>query len=118
MRFLSIFKGVERDSGPTEAEMVTMGKYIEDAAKAGWLISTEGCMRLDNGQTTVTDGPFTEAKEIIGGFAIMEAKSKEEAIKLAKEFLAVAGDGECEVRQLYAEPAYDSATANTVGAAS
>jgi hypothetical protein len=126
MRFLSIFKGVERDSGPTEAEMATMGKYIEDAAKAGWLLSTEGCLpsalgarvRLDGGKTTVTDGPFTEAKEVVGGFAIMEASSKEEAIKLAKEFLAVAGDGECELRQLYEVPAYDSATADRVGAVS
>jgi hypothetical protein len=126
MRFLSIFKGVERDSGPTEAEMATMGKYIEDAAKAGWLLSTEGCLpsalgarvRLADGKTTVTDGPFTEAKEVVGGFAIMEASSKEEAIKLAKEFLAVAGDGECELRQLYEVPAYDSATADRVGAVS
>jgi len=125
MRFLTIFNGVERDAGPTEAEMVAMGKYIEDAAKAGWLISTEGCMpsalgarvRLANGQTTVTDGPFTESKEVVGGFAIIQAKSKAEAIALCQGFMAVAGDGECEIRQMYDEPAYDSATANKVGAA-
>jgi hypothetical protein len=49
----------------------------------------------------VTDGPFVESKEVIGGFAILEAKSKEDAIRLAKEFLAVAGDGECEIRQIF-----------------
>jgi hypothetical protein len=49
----------------------------------------------------VTDGPFTEAKELIGGFAILQAKSKEEAIELTRRFLDVAGDGECEIRQLY-----------------
>jgi hypothetical protein len=50
---------------------------------------------------TVTDGPFTESKEIVGGFAILQAKSKAEAIELAREFLHVAGDGECEIRQIF-----------------
>jgi hypothetical protein len=123
VRFLSIYKGVERDTPPTEAEMATMGKFIEEAAQAGWLLSTEGCLpsalgarvRLADGKVTVTDGPFTEAKEVVGGFAIMQANSKEEAIALTKHFLEVAGDGECELRQLYEEPAFDSATANQVG---
>ena len=125
MRYLSIFKGVERNTPPTEAEMAAMGKYIEDAAKAGWLLSTEGCLpsvlgarvRLANGKTTVTDGPFTETKEVVGGFAVIQANSKEEAIALTKDFLAIAGDGECELRQLYEVAAYDATTANQVGAA-
>jgi hypothetical protein len=50
---------------------------------------------------SVTDGPFTESKELVGGFAILRANSKEEAIQLAKDFLQVAGDGECELRQVY-----------------
>jgi hypothetical protein len=50
---------------------------------------------------TVIDGPFAETKEVIGGFALLEAKSKEEAIELVKQFLHTAGDGECELRQLY-----------------
>jgi hypothetical protein len=124
MRFLTIFNGLERDTPPSDAEVAEMGKYIEEAARAGWLVSTEGCMpsalgarvRLANGKTTVTDGPFTEAKEVVGGFAIIQASSKAEAIELAKGFMAVAGDGECEVRQMYDVPAYDSATANKVGA--
>jgi hypothetical protein len=52
---------------------------------------------------TVTDGPFTESKEVIGGFALIEAKSKEDAIELTKRFLRVAGDGESEIRQIEAE---------------
>jgi hypothetical protein len=53
---------------------------------------------------TVTDGPFTESKEVVGGFALLEAKSKEEAIELTKRFLKVAGDGECEIRQIFTAP--------------
>ena len=86
-----------------------MGKLVEDGMKAGFLLAVEGCMpsapgarvRLSNGKLTVTDGPFTESKEVIGGLAILQANSKEEAIELAKQFLHVAGDGECELRQLF-----------------
>jgi hypothetical protein len=53
---------------------------------------------------TVTDGTFAESKEVVGGFALLEASSKEHAIQLTKEFLDVAGDGECEIRQLFAAP--------------
>jgi hypothetical protein len=58
-------------------------------------------VRLTGGKLTVTDGPFTEAKEVVGGFAILKTNSKEEAIELEKQFLPVAGEGECELRQLY-----------------
>ena len=86
-----------------------MGKLIEEGMKAGWLLATEGCLptalgarvRRSNGKLTVTDGPFTESKELVGGFAILKANSKEEAIELARQFLQVAGEGECELRQLY-----------------
>jgi hypothetical protein len=113
MRYLSIFKSPERDTPPTQDEMDRMGKLIQQAMKDGWLISTEGCLpsklgvrvRQDNGKVTVKDGPFTEAREVVGGFAIIEVASKEEAVRLTKEFLAAAGDGECEVRQLYEVPA-------------
>jgi hypothetical protein len=113
MRFLSIYKSVEREAPPTEAEMAAMGKLIEDATRDGWLLGTEGCLptrlgarvRLDDGKTTVTDGPFAEAKEVVGGWAIMNCDSKEHAIELAKLFLAHVGEGECELRQLYDVPA-------------
>ena len=61
-------------------------------------------MRKSGGKTTVTDGPFTEVKEVVGGFALIEAKSKADAVELTKNFLQVAGDGECELRQLYEAP--------------
>ena len=109
MRFLSIYKTVERTSPPTQEEMASMGKLIQEGMKSGWLLSTEGCLpttlgarvRQSGGNVTVTDGPFTEAREMIGGFAMLKANSKEEAIELAKHFLSVVGQGECELRQLY-----------------
>jgi len=75
----------------------------------GFLLAVEGCLpsalgarvRLSNGKLTVTDGPFTESKEVVGGLAILQAKSKEEAIEMTKQFLVHAGDGECELRQLF-----------------
>lgn len=115
MKFLSIYKTVERNAPPSPEEMAKFGKLVEDGFKAGYLVATEGCLpsalgarvRLSGDNLTVTDGPFAEAKEVVGGFAILEAKSKEEAIEIAKQFIRVAGDGECEIRQLY-----DAATCN------
>ena len=114
MRFLCVYKPGKPEGGPpTQEQMAAMGKLIEEAMKAGWLLSTEGCLpsikgarvRLSDGKFTVTDGPFTEAKELIGGFAIIQANSKEEAIEHTKYFLQVAGGGEKEIRQLYEAPA-------------
>jgi hypothetical protein len=112
MRFLSIYKCVERSTPPTEGEMCAMGKMIEEGMKSGRLLSTEGCLpsftgarvRVENGKFSVTDGPFTESKEVVGGFAILNANSKEEAIAYAKEFLAHMGTGETEIRQLFEAP--------------
>lgn len=109
MRFLSIYKHVERGVPPTPEEMTRMGKLVEEGMKAGNLLATEGCMpsamgarvRLSSGKVSVTDGPFTESKEVIGGLAILQANSKEEAVELVRQFLLVAGDGECEIRRLY-----------------
>ena len=109
MKFLSIYMHAERNSPPTQEEMAIMGKLVEEGFKAGWLLATEGCLpsalgarvRRSDGKLTVTDGPFTEAKELVGGFAILKTNSKAEAIELARKFLAVAGEGECELRQLY-----------------
>jgi hypothetical protein len=112
MKFLSIYKTKETGSFPTNEEMARMGKLVEDGMKAGFLLAVEGCMpsasgariRLSNGQITVTDGPFTESKEVVGGLAIMQANSKEEAIQHIKNFIPIAGDGECELRQLFEAP--------------
>lgn len=109
MRFLSIYKTVERNTPPTLEEMVAMGKLVEEGMRAGWLLATEGCLptalgarvRQSEAKVTVTDGPFTETKEMVGGLAILKANSKAEAIELAKTFLGHVGQGECELRQLY-----------------
>ena len=109
MRFLSVYKTAETGAPPTPEEVARMGKLVEDGMKAGFLLAVEGCMpsangarvRLSNGKVTVTDGPFTESKELIGGLAILQADSKAAAIELARQFLQVAGDGECELRQLF-----------------
>ena len=112
MRFLSIYAHAERNTPPSQDEMARMGKLIEEGMKAGWLVTTEGCLpsssgarvRVTKGKVKVTDGPFTESKEVIGGFAVLNAKSRAEAIQLTKDFLAVAGDGTCELRQVYEAP--------------
>jgi hypothetical protein len=112
MRFLSIYKNVERNTPPTQEEMNRVGKMIEEGMKSGWLLATEGCLpsamgarvRISDGKLTVMDGPFTESKEVIGGFAILRANSKEEAVQMAKDFLQVMGQGETEVRQLFDAP--------------
>jgi hypothetical protein len=109
MRFLSIYKTVERNFPPSQEEMSKMGKLIEESMKAGTLLATEGCLpsalgarvRISGDKVTVTDGPFTESKELIAGFALLQANSKEEAINIAKQFLQVAGAGECELRQIF-----------------
>src|SRR5579859_7892558 len=97
MKFLSIYKSKEKNAPPTPEEMSRMGKLIEEGMKAGWLLGTEGCLpsalgarvRHDNGTITVKDGPFTEAKEVVGGFALLQANSKEEALELVRNFLRV-----------------------------
>ena len=112
MRFLSIYKTVETNTPPSLEHMTKMGQLIEESMKAGVLLATEGCLpsasgarvRLSNGKITVTDGPFTETKEVIGGFAMLQANSRAEAIELARKFLEVAGDGECEIRQIFTAP--------------
>ena len=109
MKFLSVFKTKETGLPPTQEEVATMGKLIEEGMKAGWLLTVEGCMpsatgarvRKTGNNTVVTDGPFAETKELIGGLAILQANSKEHAIELTKYFLGHAADGECELRQLY-----------------
>lgn len=117
MRFLCIYRPTAKEGSPPTPEMMeAMGKFIEQSFKEGFLLSTEGCLptalgarvRSTNGNYTVTDGPFTESKEIVGGFALIQAESKQAAIDFTKRFLKVAGDGETEIRQLYEQPALAS----------
>lgn len=112
MRFLSMIR-IEENTGqvPGEQLMSDMGKLIEELTGSGKLVSTAGLrptsegvrVRLRRGKLSVVDGPFAETKEVIGGYAVLEAESKEEAIELTRRFLKVHGpdwDIECEVRQL------------------
>jgi hypothetical protein len=96
---------------PSEQLMHDMGKLIDELSRAGQLVSTAGLrptsegvrVRLRRGKLSTVDGPFMETKEVIGGYALLEAKSKAEAVDLTKRFLAIHGDEwdiECEVRQL------------------
>jgi hypothetical protein len=115
MRFLCLYKPgtPERDTPPTEQEMATMGKLIEDMSKAGVLLGTEGCLpsskgvrlTIDSGKFSVTDGPFPETKELIAGFCLLQVKTKAEAIEWCKRFLNVVGEGQSEIRQLHDFPA-------------
>ena len=112
MRFLSVVR-VQENSGqvPSERLMAEMGKLIEEFTKTGALIDTGGLrpsvegvrIRNNHGKLSRTDGPFTEAREVIGGYAILKADSMAEAIKLTERFLQVHGDEwnvECEVRPM------------------
>ncbi len=113
MRFFSMIR-IDETAGqvPSEQLMADMGKLIEELSSTGQLVSTAGLrptsegvrVRLHaGGRLTVMDGPFTETKEVIGGYAILEAQSKAEAMELTRRFLKVHGtdwDIECEVRQL------------------
>jgi hypothetical protein len=99
MRFMTIYKpGEESTTPPTQEHMEAMGKFIDHLAKEGVLITTDGLahsskgarVRMNgDGSFRITDGPFTETKEIIGGYAIVDVKSKAEAIELTKRFLKV-----------------------------
>jgi hypothetical protein len=113
MRYVSIYTHEPNPHPPTPELIANMTALIEEGMKDGWLITTEGIsfgdkpmlVRSRKGKITVTDGPFTEAKEVLGGYAIMEARDREHVLELARKFLAVAGDGTCEIHELYAQPA-------------
>jgi hypothetical protein len=116
MRFLCLYKpGQESTGAPTQQEVDAMGALIGEMSEAGVLVQTEGCqpsskaarVRINGGQFTVVDGPFAEAKELVGGMAVIQVQSKAEAIEWTKRFLTVAGRGESEIRQLHEMPAPD-----------
>jgi hypothetical protein len=112
MRFLSMVRINERTGQRPSAQLMEdMGKLMAELSAAGSLVDTAGLrpsaegkrVRLSHGRQTVIDGPFTEAKEVIGGYAMLEAASMDEALELTRRFLAVHGDEweiECEVRQV------------------
>lgn len=113
MRFLSMIR-IDETTGqvPSEQLMADMGRLIDELTRTGQLVSTAGLrptsegvrVRLHRGgKLSVVDGPFTETKEVIGGYAVLEAQSMAEAVELTRRFLKVHGTDwnvECEVRQL------------------
>jgi len=114
MRFLAMYTPDKSRAGvpPTKEHMEQMGRFVEEMMKSGALITTGGLLpasqgfrvKSSGGKVTVTDGPFTEAKEAVGGFAILEARSKDDVIEMSRRFLKVAGDGESELRQIMDAP--------------
>jgi hypothetical protein len=117
MKYLTFIRHSEsyRQSAPPAALMEAMGKFVQKSLKDGSLVETGGLLpskdgarvRLANGKITVTDGPFTESKEVIGGWAILNTDSKAEAVRIATEFMELHRkfwpefDGESEVRPMF-----------------
>src|SRR5215472_19196477 len=126
MRFMMIVNAdpsFEAEQPPNPALIAAVGELSEKMTKAGFLLQTGGLLpsatgarvRVSGGRMTVTDGPFAETKELIGGFAILEAASKEDAISLGKEFMQLHVDvlgqsyeGTLEVRPMF-DPGADCA---------
>jgi hypothetical protein len=94
---------------PTPELMEEMGKFVEEATNAGVIVATGGIaptamgakITLKDGQFTVVDGPFTEAKELVGGWALLECRDKDEAIEWSKRFVSVLGEGEVRIRPVF-----------------
>ena len=117
MKFMLMTKlGTESGPPPTPELMAAIGKFTADMFKTGKVISTGGLMhtskgakmRLSGGKITVTDGPFAEAKECIGGYAVVQVDSKEEAVEIARQFVQIHADVmgpsyelDSEIRQMY-----------------
>jgi hypothetical protein len=115
MRFMMMVKHAENTAVPPQALMDAMDKLIEAEVKEGKMLGTGGLaptaqstrVRLSKGKLTITDGPFTEAKEIIGGYAMFDLKSKEEALEKARIFMELHRqhwpefEGETEIRQIF-----------------
>ena len=105
MRFISVMTLNPTSRLPTEAEMASMHKLIVEGKNAGWLIEIEGVTfgttgvrvhKAAGGEVTVTDGPFAETKEVLGGYALLNAASKEEAVEYTRGFLDHTAQETCE----------------------
>jgi hypothetical protein len=122
MRFMMLVKHAEQLSGPPPKELMdAMAKLSEEAVKSGTMIASGGLaptaasarVRLSGGKVAAIDGPFTEAKEIVGGFAIFELKSKQEALEGALRFMELhkkhwpGWEGETEIRQIFGPEDFD-----------
>ncbi len=118
MRYMMFIKHTEdyRMEDVPQALFTAMGEFVGEAMKSGAIIDTAGLqptakgkrVRLSGGKLNVMDGPFAETKEVVGGYALVEAKSDDEALALARRFMDIHRihwpkfEGECEVRPLEA----------------
>jgi len=100
--------GIGEQPAPLKPEaMAEMGKFMEEAFKAGIVVATGGLhpngtrIQLEGTKVTVTDGPYIDAKDLIPGFAVIQASSKEEAVEWATRFRQILGDGQTEIVQVY-----------------
>lgn len=108
MKFLLTYQG-DTSNPPRPETLAAIGRLTQEMSASGVLLMTGGLVRPNNGvklksvdgKQTVTDGPYAETKELIDGFALVRANSKQEAIELAQRFMSVAGDGEGEVLQVF-----------------
>ena len=97
MKFLTMIKSSEKApaEGPPPALLEAMGKFVQESFASGKVVDTGGLkpssaatrLRIEKGKLTVTDGPFTEAKEVVGGWAILKVSSREEALENCKKFM-------------------------------
>ena len=112
MRFMTLWRPGKNANRPEPQMVAEMGKLIEEMAKAGVMVATGGwepsgpctMARMSGGKISVTDGPYAEAKEAIGGFCLLEVKSRDEALEWTSRFMRIAGEGTCEVRPLMGPP--------------
>ena len=92
---------------PDDQMMAEMGRFVEELSRSGVLLATGGLdpagtrISSKDGKVTVTDGPFAEAKEAIISFALVDVRSKDEAVELSKRFWQIAGNGEGAIQQVY-----------------
>ena len=112
MRFMGLLKAdkhSEAGAPPSRELLEKMGKFIEEITKAGVMLATDGLqpsskgarVKLSGGKVTVTDGPFTESKELVASYALFQVKTMAEAIEWTTRFLKVLGEGECELRPIF-----------------
>jgi hypothetical protein len=111
VRYIALLKGSRQSEAyvPSKEDAARMGQYIEAAMRAGWLLATEGLqssakatrIRVAGDKRSITDGPFTEAKELIASYALLQVSSKEEAIERTTQFLELIGGGEVDIWQLF-----------------
>ncbi|MWA07184.1 hypothetical protein F8568_043980 [Actinomadura sp. LD22] len=108
MRFMMMTTDDGAQQGePDEAMMAEMGAFIAEMSASGVLLATGGLepggtrIKASGGKVTLTDGPFAEAKEVVVGFALVEVRSREEAIELSRRFFQIVGDGEGVIQQVF-----------------